>query len=139
MAFLIDEDYDLSIKAEILSKITGGDATLLSKAERAARSEVKKFMNVRFDATAELAKTGDARDPDLIRIMVDIAVYHLHKRLNPGQVPELRRDAYISAIDDLKMIANGKLLPDWKQPDGAETGTKFDLKYGGYERRDPYF
>jgi hypothetical protein len=139
MYFLIDDDFEISITPEILAKVTGGSLAIRRKAEAAAIAEVRKFMNVRFDADAELAKTDDQRDPDLIRIMVDITLYHLHKRINPGQVPELRRDAYNAAIDDLKMIANGKLLPDWKQPDGTNTGSKFDLKYGGVPRRDPYF
>jgi hypothetical protein len=139
MAFLTDDDFHTFIKPEILSTITGGDLNLRARAVKTAEKEVLKFMDVRFDAAAELAKTGDARDPDLIRIMVDITLYHLHKRINPGQVPEVRREAYNNAIDDLKMIASGKLKPAWKEPDGQATGTKFDVKYGGRSPRNQYF
>lgn len=139
MAFLTDEDYDTFIKAEILEKVTGGNKNLRARAERAARKEVLKFMNVRFDAAIELDKTGDDRDEDLIRIMVDITLFHLHKRINPGQVPEVRKDAYNAAIDDLKMIASGKLKPNWKEPSGEDTGVKYDVKFGSRPARNPYY
>lgn len=139
MAFLTDDDFHTFIKPEILAQVTGGNVNLRARAERAAYKEVLKFMNVRFDPVAELSKTGDDRDDDLIRIMVDITLFHLHKRINPGQVPEVRRDAYAAAIDDLKMIAAGKLKPTWQEPSGDQTGTKYDVQYGGRKKRDPYY
>jgi len=53
----------------------------------------------------------DSREPKLLIVVLDIALFHIHKRINPRNIPELRIDAYEAAITWLEMIANDKITP----------------------------
>jgi hypothetical protein len=63
---------------------------------------------------------GDNRNPALVMYMVDMILYHLHARINPRNIPELRMIRYDGnspqqnggAIGWLKSVAKGFLMPD---------------------------
>lgn len=139
MAFLTDDDYKDQIKDAILSTILDGSATNRTRAERKAQEQITAALNVRFDAAAVFAATGDARNDMIIMIMVDLTVYHLHSRISPGQVPQVRAERYQDALDWLKSVAGGKLEPSLPKPSGADEGIKYDVQYGGRAARDPYY
>lgn len=50
---------------------------------------------------------GDNRNQQLVMFMIDITLYHLHSRIAPNNIPQLRIDRYDSAISWLKMAAKG--------------------------------
>lgn len=60
---------------------------------------------------------GDNRDQQLVQHCVDICLYHLHARINPRNIPDLRKQRYDGddsdqkggAIGWLKMVAAGKI------------------------------
>lgn len=52
---------------------------------------------------------GDARDQQFVQIFMDMVVYELCKRIAPNNVPEVRHNAWVSAIKRLKDFANGDL------------------------------
>lgn len=65
----------------------------------------------------------DTRNQKLVEVVATIALYHLHKRLAPNNIPEFRKkqydgdgDAYImSAIKWLMMVREGNITPaDWE-------------------------
>ena len=45
-------------------------------------------------------------------LFVDIVLYHIHSRINPRQIPEIRVDRYERAIAWLKMVTKGEVTPD---------------------------
>ena len=55
---------------------------------------------------------GDNRDQQMLLYFVDIALYHLHSRIAPRNIPQLRIDRYHSAIDWLKMCGKGEVTPN---------------------------
>lgn len=61
---------------------------------------------------------GDTRSQQLVTYMVDIALYHVHSRIAPRNIPELRVKRYDDAIDWLKKCAKGDVTPAMpaKQP-----------------------
>jgi len=139
MAFLVDADYNAQVKGAILTTILEGNASLRTDAERKAQEQMTSALNVRFDAAAVFAATGDSRNAEVVMYMVDIVLYHLHSRINPGQVPQLRMDRYEDALTWLKSVASGKLEPSLPKPSGADEGSKFDVQYGSRKARDPYY
>lgn len=139
MAFLIDDDYKDQIKDAILNAILEGSTSTRTKAELKAQEQITAALNVRFDAAAVFAATGDSRNAMVIMVMIDLSVYHLHSRISPGQVPQLRADRYQDALDWLKSVASGKLEPSLPKPAGADEGIKYDVQYGGRTARDPYY
>jgi hypothetical protein len=53
----------------------------------------------------------DTRDQQMVQYFVDITLYHLHSRISPRNIPQLRIDRYNHAIDWLKMCAVGDVTP----------------------------
>ena len=52
---------------------------------------------------------GDNRNQQIVLYMIDITLYHLHSRINPRQIPELRGMRYTEARSWLKMVASGSI------------------------------
>jgi hypothetical protein len=53
----------------------------------------------------------DNRDQQMVMYLVDITLYHLHSRIAPRNIPQLRMDRYDAAIEWLKMCAKGDVSP----------------------------
>ena len=124
MSFLAHADYGLQIRAEIRDLVTDGDTTLLDAAGLAAQAEMESYLRGRFDVEAIFAATGPARSAVLVLYLVDLALYHLHSRQNPRNVPQIRQDRYDHAIEWLKMARKGSIstgLPPepLTEPDGS--------------------
>lgn len=58
---------------------------------------------------------GDNRCQQLVQLVTDISLYHLHSRISPVNIPELRNSRYRAAIDLLKMAATGDITFDLAQ------------------------
>jgi phage gp36-like protein len=71
---------------------------------------------------------GDLRSQQLLAVTVDICLYHLHSRIAPRNIPELRVKRYDDAINWLRMSAEGAItpaLPILQPRQGAR------IRYGG--------
>ncbi len=71
---------------------------------------------------------GDNRSQMLVMIACDIALYHVHSRIAPRNIPDLRIKRYDDAIRELKGYANGDStanLPVLQPRQGAR------IRYGG--------
>jgi signal peptidase I len=63
---------------------------------------------------------GDNRNQQIVMYLLDITLYHLHSRINPRNVPDLRKERYDGnnatqnggAIAWLKRVASGDLTAD---------------------------
>lgn len=85
---------------------------------------------------------GDARNQQIVLYLLDITLYHLHSRINPRNIPDLRKERYDGnspnqtggAIGWLKKVASGDInadLPEispeqgvsirWGNADGSTT------------------
>lgn len=71
---------------------------------------------------------GDNRTQSVLMIVIDITLYHLHSRISPRNIPDLRRDRYMNAIDMLRAFARGEMTAKLPiiQP---KTGSR--IRYGG--------
>jgi hypothetical protein len=56
--------------------------------------------------------TGDFRSQQMVQKMVDISLYHIHKRIAPKNVPDVRAISYDAAIEWLKGCAAGDITPN---------------------------
>lgn len=55
---------------------------------------------------------GDNRNQQLVNYVIDIALYHIHSRIAPRNIPDLRVKRYDDAIKWLKMAGEGKITAD---------------------------
>lgn len=107
MTFLTDADFELSIRADQLDKITKSNPALLSVAVNVALDEVSSYLAARYDLDATFTAVGDDRNIMLVTRLVDMALYHLYSRISPNNIPDLRRDRYLEATDLFKGAQKG--------------------------------
>ena len=142
MAFITSTDYAAQIKADVLDRIIESDNSLLLDAENKSLAQAKSRLRVRFDVDTIFSTTGDSRHAELVMYIVDMTLYHLHSRINPGQVPELRKERYQDALDWLKGVAAGDYDPGLPgigdaDEDGTDDGNV--MQSGSATPRNPYF
>ncbi len=107
--FLTTADYGLQIRAELRELLTDGNDALLDQSATAAQAEMESYLRGRYDCEAIFAATGSNRNAQLVMYLADMALYHLHSRQNPRNVPQIRQDRYDQAISWLKMARKGEL------------------------------
>lgn len=86
------------------------------------------------DDTSKWTK-GDNRNQQIVLFLIDITLYHLHARINPRNIPDLRKERYNGnspndsggAIGWLKSVAHGNInadLPEYTPEQGMS------MRYG---------
>lgn len=86
---------------------------------------------------------GDTRNPQLKTCLIDIALYHLHSRINPRNIPELRKERYDGnspnqkggAIGWLKNVAHGLVNADLPEI----IDFQLPISWGSYEKQNNNF
>ena len=61
-------------------------------------------------------------------IVIDITLFHLHSRIAPRNIPDLRKDRYVNAVQMLQAYARGEMttkLPLIQPKSGAR------IRFGG--------
>lgn len=111
MAYVTTDDYTLLIQDVNLQQIISSNVAIREQAELVAIGEARSYLIQKYKFDEELLKTSTARDPQLLNYIIDLAVYHLHSRISPRNIPELRITRYENAIDWLKMCAKGDCTP----------------------------
>lgn len=131
--FLNKKDCELVIKEDHLDMLVHDNTGMLDEALLTAQSEQESYLAARFDVASIYAATGNLRHPLLKMYMTDMALYHLHSRISPRSIPQLRFERYERAIKWLKMVAAGELTPDL--PLLPETRADTGLKIGSRPAR----
>lgn len=55
---------------------------------------------------------GDNRNQQMIGYVIDICLYHVHSRISPRNIPDLRVKRYDDAVNWLKMAGQGAITAD---------------------------
>lgn len=130
MSFLVQADFREVIKNDLLEQIIEDHTASLTESTETAIEEMASYLSSRYNVEQIFNKTGDDRHKLMVLFGIDIALYHLHARIDPIQVPDIRKDRYKNATDSLKMIASGEMNPVGLPPlfdeeGNVETGSKF--------------
>jgi len=117
MAYLQESDYTLRIDQVTLEEIltqassTSGlsNTQVRQNAETWAQAVIISFLTSKYQIAVEFAKTApDATRSYLIMsCMLDLAIWTLHKTVNPRDIPELREKCYQDAmawLDDARAV-----------------------------------
>ncbi len=125
MAFLYREDYWTQIKDDHLDQVIDANDSLLDDIEIAAQAEMESYLRSKYDCDDIFGATAD-RNRLIVMYLVDIALYHLHSRIAPRKIPQIRMDRYDAAILWLKAVAKGDISPNLPrysaEEDDQETG-----------------
>lgn len=132
MAYLQCDDYLLQIQDVNLQQIINNNEAIRENAGLLAEAEARSFLIQKYDFESELSKSGTERDPQLLAYIIDIALFHLHSRIAPRNVPELRQTRYENALAWLKMCAFGDVTPKLT-PISPAQGNR--IRYGGNTKK----
>lgn len=135
MGYLTSDDYLVSIQDVNLQQIISQNTAILEQAELIAIGEARSYLIQKYLFDAELDKTGTDRDPQLLNYIIDICLYHLHTRLTPRNIPEIRQTRYDNAVNWLKMAAYGDVTPKLEL---NPTGSRMIL-HGSQDRNVNYY
>jgi phage gp36-like protein len=129
-----EQDFYPYIKADVLERIIEQNPVYLQEAILVAKEEIHSYLNARY----ETALLFHSPAPHFKMLWIDIALYHLHSRISPRQIPELRGIRYDSAINFLKQVAEGMLNPDYptKQLNPNEQNHAFTGIKSRYKNKD---
>lgn len=128
--FILEEDYAMQVKTEIIRLLTDQDfyqSAKLVRAEQTAIHQIKNRIGKRYDCAKIFAPitTDDTRDQWIVTITIDIALYHLYSQTGLKDIPAHRQNRYQDAIDWLKDVGNGDTpvdLPPLVDDEGNEFG-----------------
>lgn len=105
-----------------------------SNGQRIYQSTSKKFYVCIKDATDQLLTNSeyfterDERNSKLVDVTIDVLLYHIHSRISPRNIPDLRRLRYDGddpaqrggAIGWLKQVQKGTITPNLPVTDNSD-------------------
>lgn len=106
---ITETDFHTYIKADVLDRIIEDNPTYLQEAILSAKEEIETYLENRY----ETILLFDSPKNHFKMLWIDISLYHLHSRISPRQIPELRGIRYDSAISFLQKVNDGKLSPKY--------------------------
>lgn len=134
MAFITQSDFDEAINNNILDDIVESDNTKVDRAITESINYMKGFLSARYDIAAIFAATGTNRDPTILTHGINIALYRLHRLINPRKIPQHRVDMYNDAKEWFTDVNKGIINPpDLPKP---TTGEKDYILFGSNTKRD---
>lgn len=139
MSFLEPSDYKSLIKDPVLNSVIQNDNNLLNEAEEVAIKEMESYLGQLYDTDTIFAKTGTERHPLIKMYMMDIALYHLHARVVPRNIPELRIDRYTQAQMWLFKVSMGELNPKLPKLTNTSGESNSDFRFGSNDKYDHQF
>lgn len=132
--FLTQADYGTLIQDHILSQVVNDDVELLNQAELMAISELESYLSARYDTQAIFSATGTDRHQALVMFALDMTIYHLHSRVSPRNISQLREERYNRAIEWLQKVVKGDLNPGLPILENEEGDQSSAIKWGGNDK-----
>jgi|WetSurMetagenome_2_1015567.scaffolds.fasta_scaffold167723_2 phage gp36-like protein len=113
--FISINDYDSSIHREILDELVREDEAIIEICEDEAIAQMKGYLQDRYDMEAMFPAApqqdaADTRNPLVLMMAKDIAIYHIFTIHNPQKMSQIRKDRYDRAIEWLKQVNKGDIL-----------------------------
>lgn len=141
MAYLSPCELDTHLRQDNILHIARADETLVLTAIDTAISEARGYLAA-FDRERIFSSEGKARNPLLLALVKDIAVWHFIKVCNGGVDLEYRKALYERSIEWLSEVQRGHIDPDLPRPDKDADGKPDPdnlYRYGSNPKRKQHF
>lgn len=120
--FLELEDYLIQIEQDDLDVLSASEngptpEAIIEETEKNVILEISSYISGRYDVDQIFAATGDQRNALIKRHVINLALYELHGRINPRNIPEFRiqrRDdsiGWLKSVQDPRKNINADFLP----------------------------
>ncbi|MCM1518955.1 MAG: DUF1320 domain-containing protein [Pseudoflavonifractor sp.] len=120
--FLTDQDYEVVVGKPAMDVISRCSDTIRSNAEAEAQEEIAGYLRPDYDVTALFAAEYGARNPKMVMVAVDLALYHMAASLPQKMGMEIRKERYDAAVKWLEGVRAGRIVPDLPRPDDCGAG-----------------
>ena len=134
--FITNEELLTHLYPESIEAISGDDERSLTAAVKGAIVQAKGYLH-KYDIQKVFGTTGDDRDPFLLIIIKDIAVWHYINIANPNIDFSVREKRLNDAVAWLKGVQKGDIIPDFPLPtndDGTDQNTT-GFRFGSNPKR----
>lgn len=135
MRFLTEQDFSTGVNAQILNQIICGEVSRLDDAENIALSHIRSKLGDRYNLVRELSLSGEARNRNLIRWALAIAIYHLYNTVPDLESPERVRQNHSDTLKEIAAISSGKEGTDLVKLTEASGKKKTRFRWGSKPRR----
>lgn len=88
----------------------------------------EKAVTGEYPNNASFWTYGDNRNQTIVECIVHMSINKIHSLINPRNIPALRRDNFVTAIDVLKEFQNGSVQADMPDKEGAQVG--YSIRFG---------
>jgi phage gp36-like protein len=106
--YVTTEDIQKWVADDDLSVINEQQDEIIADAEEFVRDSLNHI----YDIDQEYAKVGRERKSTLVNLICHIAIFNMHQKVSPRNIPETRGLNYEEAVRQLKEIEKGSLLSD---------------------------
>ncbi|MDR2361582.1 MAG: DUF1320 domain-containing protein [Prevotellaceae bacterium] len=118
------------------SEITEADDDILLMNIAAAEAEVRSYLAALYDVNAIFAATGTDRNPLLMELTKNIAVWYIVRLSNVDLIYQHAKERYDAAIEWLNRVADGKLSPELPAAPVADDPTGSGVSWGSSGTRN---
>jgi phage gp36-like protein len=136
--FITTDEFNTHIYQEIIDAVSREDEDILQASIDAALSEMKGYLSD-YNIDEIFSATGDDRHPLLLTFVKDITVWHFLNLANPSADLELRKVRYERAVDWLRGVQKGNIVPDLpvkESEDGEQVGS---IRFGSNTQRENHY
>jgi len=129
--FIQEIDYKVVIGETALKVVTQADQETRGNAELEAVEEISGYLRPKYDCKAIFEAEGANRNRQILMYACDIALYHMAASLPNKMGMEIRKERYERAIEWLKQVQAGIVIPDLPEAttDSGESAAP-SIRYG---------
>lgn len=135
MKYITAADIKARLQDKHLQQIVD-DMDIVNNAETTAIAVITDALYPKYDTDAIFDKSGEDRDPSIVRWVTTLVLYYLHERIPDKLVPDRIVKNYDDTLYYLLEVADGKKsvkLPTIDKDNDGLIDTKF--KYGSMNSR----
>ena len=110
--FIEENDYRVVIGEPALKVVAQASPENRANAEAEAIEEISGYLRPKFDCGKIFLKEGAERNRQLLMYACDIALYHMSSSLPNQMGMAIRKERYEKALEWLKKVQDGTVLPD---------------------------
>ena len=118
-----------------VNEIVEDDNTIVEMAISAAIEEVKSYLRSRFDTEQTFSAEGNERNPLVLEITKDVALWQILRLSNPDILYDRVKERYDRAINWLEKVAQGLISPDLPVIQDEQGGDISPIRFGSMYRQ----
>ena len=128
--FITDEDYKVVIGEPAFKVVAQADPDNRANAEAEAIEEISGYLRPKYNCARIFAAEGEGRNRQLLMYACDIALYHMASSLPQRMGMEIREKRYQQALDWLRKVQEGIILPDLPLAVDEDGNSAPSIRYG---------